>query len=321
VTDAKDEPTGDARTPEISEAPEMGPRGGFSGIPRAVQGGVIDVAELAELASETRLLRACRVLVLGLPSADVSKLGLRLDSVGALLEIAGIVHAAGKGDSCSSSSSSGASGRRSSAGTSPPGASTAVAAAPSPGPGEPGYICEAHRSGPNVINCACVPRTSDASTPPCRLCGVVRPTAQLGPGIGGVCLDFGACDSRRRAADAAQQRSGEAQTAPCDCDTPDTYYGPHREDCARNTRRGARPSSAWIVHLAQVEGLLRRALFNGGNLHAGHEPMCPMAPGAKLVDGVIVMGTSKHFEDCSCWVREACNLLGMKSPCEPKAGA
>ncbi len=75
-------------------------------------------------------------------------------------------------------------------------------------------------------------------------------------------------------------------------------------------------ASAWAVRLGEVEGLLRRALWNGGNLHMGHEPMCPVAPGAKIVGGKTLMGTSKNFEECSCWVREACGVLGMKSPCD-----
>ena len=79
----------------------------------------------------------------------------------------------------------------------------------------------------------------------------------------------------------------------------------------------AAPSSQWTVHLAEVEGLLRRALFEAGNLHAGHEPMCPVAPGAKVVNGKTLMGTAKDIAECTCWVLEAMHLLKMATPCSP----
>jgi rubrerythrin len=55
--------------------------------------------------------------------------------------------------------------------------------------------------------------------------------------------------------------------------------------------------------------VLAKAVHNGGNLHAGHEPMCPVAPGTKMVEGTVIEGLSKDPNTCNCWVRDARKLL------------
>lgn len=61
------------------------------------------------------------------------------------------------------------------------------------------------------------------------------------------------------------------------------------------------------------EAILRRGVIHSGFLHMGHEPMCPIAPGAKIVDGKTLMGGSKDLDECTCWVADGLRVLGYKN--------
>lgn len=56
--------------------------------------------------------------------------------------------------------------------------------------------------------------------------------------------------------------------------------------------------------------ILGRALWNAGSLRLAHDPTCPVAPGTKYHEGIIIQ-QSDNEADCDCWVSDARKALDI----------